>query len=510
MGWDPSSHPSGLGTATSFGWLAFGLALIHIVLGIILYEPTLFPGGDNAGYLILGEALRNGDGYRDLYIPGTPFHAKYPPLLPSLLAILGGVQVSKFAMLACTSLAVWVTAQLGRRIVGDGLALLTAMFIAVNPTLLEYGHYVLSEAPFILLVLLALWASQYDNRRGSVLALVAAIGAFATRTAGLTILIALPVSWLFRKDFRRAAVGGITAVVTLVGWGLYQARVAPMQPSYLKEIILLDPYSPDAGSVDLGQLVVRTASNLWEYVSRVIPQTVAGLEGSSTGLTIAFGLGLGGLAITGWAIRARRSPGSLEIFVLLYGGLIAIWPEVWTDRRFFLPLLPMMLLMSVWCLGQINRGFRRWVFASLVLFVSFPSIVWIIERAPSRIECAAAYRAADPCDAPAYASLYKAALWARDNTPPEAVFANRKPRLFFWYSRRQGNLYPYSTEPDFVLAELDRMGADYVVVDQVSGTTARYLVPAIQANRSRFEPVYQGGSPPTLIFRLLPIPAMAQ
>jgi hypothetical protein len=507
---EPSSNLIGSGNTTSFQWSALGITSLHVILGLILFEPTLFPGGDNAGYLILGDALRNGDGYRDLYAPGTPFHAKYPPVLPLLLAALGSVQISKFAMLICTSLIVLVTAHLGRRIVGDGPALLTALFLAVNPTLLEYGHYILSEAPFILLVVLALWTTESKHQWAPVLAMLAASGAFATRTAGLTILLALPISWLFHNDFRRAVIGGITALVALLGWGLYQNRVAPGQPSYLEELVLRDPYSPETGSVSIGELVARAANNLWDYVSRVVPQTVTGLEDSGTGLTIFFGFALCGLALRGWAARARRSMGPLEVFVLLYGGLIAIWPEVWTDRRFFLPLLPMIFLLSVWCLGQIDVRFRRWVFALTAVFVLLPCIVWITERAPSRIECTVAFMAGAPCDPPAYASLYEAARWARDNTAPGAVIANRKPRLFFWYSQRKGDVYPYSTNTDVVLEALDRMGADYVVVDQVSGTTGQYLIPAIQANQSRFEPVYQGGTPPTLILRILPSLKTAQ
>ncbi len=506
----PSLDPTGSSATTSFQWSALGVTFLHVILGLILFEPTLFPGGDNAGYLILGDALRNGDGYRDLYAPGTPFHAKYPPVLPLILATFGSVQVSKFVMLACTSLTVWVTAHLGRRIVGDGPALLTALFLAMNPTLLEYGHYILSEAPFILLVVLALWATESKYRWAPVLAMLAASGAFATRTAGLAILLALPISWLFRNDFRRAVIGGITALVAFLSWGLYQNRVAPEQPSYLEELVLRNPYNPEAGSVGVGELVVRTANNLWDYVSRVVPQTVTGLEGSGTGLMILFSFALCGLALWSWAVRARRSMGALEVFVLLYGGLIAIWPEVWTDRRFLLPLLPMIFLLLVWCLSQIDVRFRRWVFALTTVLISFPCIVWITERAPSRIECTVAFMADDPCDPPAYASLYEAARWARDNTSPSAVIANRKPRLFFWYSQRKGDIYPYSTDTDIVLEELDRMGADYVVIDQVSGTTGRYLIPAIQANRSRFEPVYQGGTPPTLILRILPSLETAQ
>ena len=52
------------------------------------------------------------------------------------------------------------------------------------------------------------------------------------------------------------------------------------------------------------------------------------------------------------------------------------------------------------------------------------------------------------------------------------------------------------------------MRADYVVVDQVSTTTGRYLIPTIQAYEPRFELVYSGGTPTSYIFRLLPAPGI--
>lgn len=508
----PGEGGSRLG-ASGFVWAASGLAALHAVLGLLVYEPTLFPGGDNAGYLILGDALRSGEGYRDLYLPGSPLHAKYPPLLPSLLAILGvfgGVQLFKVAMLACTSAVVFATARLGRAWIGEGPALFAAGILAVNPTLLEYGHYILSEAPFTLLVVLALWASTRGGRAATALAILAAVGAFATRTAGLTILLALPLAWLARRELGRAAAAGAAAIGALVAWAVYQAWVAPDQPGYLKELVLVDPYDPSAGSVGLAGLVVRAARNLWAYVSGVVPQTAIGAEGPSSVFLTLFGLLIAGLALAGWASRARRGPGPPEVFVLLYAGLIAIWPEVWTDRRFLLPLLPLLVLLAVGFLHDADARIRRWAPALLAVGLALPCAIWILERAPERLACVAAYRSGRPCEAPAQASFYEAARWARENTAEGAVIANRKPSLFYWYGRRQGDLYPYSTDAGAVLAGLERMGADYVVVDQLSGTTFRYLLPAIEEHRARFEPVYQGGSPPTLILRFLPTPSTAQ
>lgn len=497
----------------SFDLAALGLAALHFILGLLVFEPTLFPGGDNAGYLILGDALRSGEGYRDLYLPGTPLHAKYPPFLPLLLAgigWLGGVGVAKVAMLLITSTAVWVTARLGKRWVGDGAALMAAGVLAVNPTLLEYGHYVLSEAPFTLLVVLALWLSLHDDRKGATLAMVAAVAAFATRTAGMAVLVALPLTWFLNGRRRRAVWGGATAAGTMGGWALYQRWAAADQPGYLAELLLVDPYTPSAGTVGLAGLVARTAENCWAYVSRVLPETVLGPAGGGDGFRTVLGLAIAAAALAGWAIRSRPRVGTPELFALLYAGLIAAWPSVWTDRRFLLPLMPVILLLSLTALWKLPANRGRWARWAAPAVIGLFGLVWTAETVPDRLACAASYRAGRPCDPPANASLYDAARWAHENTPPDAIVANRKPRLFFWYARRRGDLYPFSADPGAVMAGLDAMGADFVLVDQVSATTQRYLLPAIRAHESRFEAVYAGGDPVSAVFRLLAPAANAE
>ena len=313
----------------NFNLVAAGLALLHFLLGLIVFEPTLFPGGDNAAYLILGEALRTGEGYRDLYLPGTPLHDKYPPLLPSLLALsgwVGGVIVAKVLMLAFTSGVVWVTAHFGRRWAGKGPALAAAGVLAVNPTLLEYGHYILSEAPFTLFVTLALWLALRGDRKSVAFALVAASMAFMTRTAGLALLVALPLAWLLEGRRVRALGAAGAAVGVIGGWVLYQRWAAPGRGGYLAELLLANPYDAGAGSVEVGGLVVRAAENSWRYVESVLPQTLAGpgtLSGAG-GVSVALGLAVAGAALAGWALRAREGLRPVEVFAFLYTGINAL------------------------------------------------------------------------------------------------------------------------------------------------------------------------------------------
>ena len=496
----------------SFGLAALGLAVLHLILGFLVFEPTLFPGGDNAGYLILGDALRSGEGYRDIYLPGTPLHAKYPPLLPLLLAglaWLGGVGVAKVAMLLITSTAVWGTARLGQRWVGDGPALLAAGVLAVNPTLLEYGHYVLSEAPFTLFVVLALWASLRDDRRGATLAMVAAVGAFATRSAGMSLLVAFPLAWFLNGRRWRAAAGAATAVGALSTWALYQRWAAADQPGYLAELLLVDPYTPSAGTVGFGGLLARTAENCWGYVSRVLPETFLGAGGGGDGVRIVLGLAIAAAALAGWAIRSRQRMETPEVFAVLYAGLIAAWPSVWTDRRFLLPLVPIILLLSFAALWKLPPSPGRWAKWAAPAVIATMSLAWVFRAIPDRLACSNSYRVERPCNLPEYESFYAAARWARDNTHPEAIIANRKPRLFYWYARRRGAVFPFSSDPAVVMNGLGEMGADYVVVGWLSRSTDMYLIPAMRTHEARFETAYMAGDPPTGIFRVVLPPASA-
>lgn len=512
-------------------WAAAACAL-HLVLGLLLYEPVLFPGGDNAGYMILAESLREGLGYLDLHLPGTPVHTKYPPLYPAVLAVLGwigGLQLFKLASLAMTAGTVWLTAGLGRAATPAAAAAGAAGLAAVNPVLLDYGHWVLSEAPFVLLVTATLWAAVraeadepdgeerkgiLPDRRFLAVPLLAA-AAFLTRTAGLALLAAVLLEPALRRRWRRAAWAGAVALAAAGGWALFQGTAAPDRARYLTEFLMVNPYDPSAGTVGLAGLVERTATNFWSYVSSVLPTSVSGVRGASGAAGAVGGLAVAGAAAAGWLRRSLRRLGTPELFAFLYVGLISAWPSVWVDRRFLLPLLPLLLLFVLEAAAAAARRLRSSDRATAAgvglaaLLLAVPALLHVGGTVPDRIRCFSGWRSGSPCVAPAQASFYAAARWTRENTPADAVVANRKPRIFYWIARRRGDVYPYSSEPTVVIEGLEAMGADYVVVDAISGTTPRYLVPAVEANPSRFQVLHRERQPPTWVLRFLGGPGTA-
>jgi len=506
-----------------FLWAA-GIVILHVVLGLLLFDPTIFTGGDNANYIILGESLRTGQGYRDLYLPGTPIHTKYPPLYPAILAALGaagGLQLFKAFSLVASTVCVWLTWRLGQRLAGPNLGLLAAILVAVSPLLLRFSHIVLTEATFTALVLLTLATlhagSERERPRGTAwLALALACAVFLTRTAGLPLLMALVAYPLLNRRWLQAGRAMLVTAVCVIGWGLWQRLGDPAGPGYLGQMMMLNPYNPSLGSVDAAGLVARVATNFWLYISDELPAALGAVSRTPEGpVRSAVGLGLvvSTLAVTGWlkTVTTRITPGAL--FLFLYVGLITLWPEVWTDKRFLLPVLPLVVIYALYGIASIAelRFPRERVVAAaaLVLILASPAIMQTARRIPLTVTCQRAYLQGDSCLTADYRSFFDAGTWASRNIPPGAILSNRHPRLFFLSSAHQGDVYEFSADPAVVLAGLEAMGATHVVLDRTSVTTDIYLRPVLTNYPDRFVEVYSGGIPVTRVYRFLRPPVLA-
>lgn len=529
--------------------LALGaVVVVHLVLGALLYEPILFSGGDNVRYMIVGEALRSGLGYLDVHLPTTPLHTKYPPVYPSLLAILGfvgDVQLYKVASLAMTTGTVTLTGWLGARLFRPAIGLAAAAVMAVNPVLLQYSHWVLSEAPFVFLVTATLvaWeggtgtradedgteggdASEEVGEGGVVpwLALALAVAAFLTRTAGLALLVVAVALPALRRRWRPALAAGATVLLVAGGWALYQSAAAPDRAGYLGELLMVDPYDPARGRIGVAGLLSRTARNVWLYVGAVLPASFVS-EPAIGRPTVGLASFLGGAfvfaaAVTGWVRRSLTRLGPSELFALVYAGIIALWPSVWTDQRFLLPLLP---LVAVYALGGASWWFehaasltgssgaraRRIAVGLLAVAAVGLGVRDASARVPSRVDCFSGWQRGQPCIHPGYRAFFELARWTGQHTPPDAVVANRKPAFFWWFSRRRGDVYPFSDAPDAVLRGLDEMGATHVVLDGMFGTSVRYLRPAVLEHADRFELLHRVAPPETYLLRYLPEPQTA-
>lgn len=513
--------------------LALGslVAVVSAVALAAVVTPAPHTGGDNAAYLSLAHSLVSGKGYTELWDPALPPHTKYPPLFPLALGAMmlaGASTWVAFKLFAAVSVgaAVLLIFVWAARRVGELAAAAIAVLTLLSGGWLEAGRWILSEPLFLVLTFLALWALEGPGRTGEAeeegpagiwgsgrgwLAVggAAALLAFFTRSAGLPLVLAALVALLLARRFRAAALFAVCFGIAGGLW-LLRARIGGAG-AYQSEFWMVNPYQPELGTIGWLDLPARVWANLQLYVGTVLPgewwPSVAGPA------RVMLGILLAGPAVWGWAAHLRR-PSAAELFLPLYLGLILIWPEVWSGDRFALPLYPLVLVYG----GEtIFRAARRVgepvAFAALAaafLAMAAPTLPRWAALAGESSRCRRAARGADPivCDGVAFQEFRYAAAWAGQNLPAGSVVLNRKPRIHYLLGGPPGRTFPFTRDPAVFLAEADRVGARYVLLDHVDGLSFFYIPAVIQARPGAFCHVIGWGGaegvPGTDLFGILP------
>lgn len=525
----PDAAPRSPDAAPRLGLLLLAGTLL-LAFGLLRWtaNPAPHPGGDNAAYVALGHALATGAGYSESWDPAAAPHTKYPPVWPAALALaqragvdtwqgLKGV-TQVFALLAV--LATWLFAR-GR--LGPIGASAVALATAGSFSFLDHASWLLSDVPFVGLLLLALWLAdrslevtapdeaRTSLRSGSWLVAAAFVAALValTRSAGLPLVLALGLALALRGRVRDALVAGTLAGAPLALWML-RGRGVVQEGAYGREFWLADPYRPELGEIGVGALPARALENLGAYLGDWLPATLGGPDVGVGGLVV---LGLVVLALLGWLGAVRERPGAAEIFLPFYAAIVLVWPSVWGGDRFALPLVPLLLVWSGMALESLTRGrpaaMRGGIGAVAGLLLLLPLGTGVKTVAESARLCRGVVEQAGPwaCSGRAMVEFTEAARWAGVRLPDDAVVLVRKPRIWHVMSGQATRTYPFSTSGDSLLAAADRVGARYVVLDRISAQ-ARGLAEAIGARIGSFCSVagFGGGEgqPRTELLGILP------
>jgi hypothetical protein len=490
------------------------ILILYVLLSVLLFDPKPFVGGDNAAYVSLSKALAAGRGLAELWTPEQRPHTQYPFGFPLLLAPISLLRLPY----AWYKIIPWLAGLAGIllswhifRKHGPWLAAATCLLLAANPHYLEYGHWVLSELPFLAALMLSLWAlGRWEGGGdwrwfwGSVLAAAAGIH---IRSAGVALLAAVPIHLAFRGKIKWALVYLAAVAVLMVPWAVRNAHWGTTG-GYLDQFLMRDPYQPELGRAGLGELASRAGLNLKIYFTTVWPQLL--FPGNE-----ALGLGRAGVlmllllslpALLGTAIGLRDA-GAAGWLLLVYLLVSTMWPVVWTDLRFALPVLPMMLFFMLrgyrWILGLLFRDKAFVVSATLLAALATASLVPVIARTGPSMAMQAEYRRGDRLAGyqPQWRGFFQAAEWVKDNTPQGSIVVSRKPQLFHLVSGRRSFCYPFSADADSVSGRLAK--ADYIMVEPVSGTVQRYLIPAVEPHMgAKYGVVHAVGNPPTYVLKV--------
>ncbi|MEA2062252.1 MAG: hypothetical protein U9P14_01015, partial [Gemmatimonadota bacterium] len=393
---------------------------------------------------------------------------------------------------------------------------------ALNPVIVDYSHWVLSEIAFLFFSMLSLYllvhseerrkAAGWKQNRWFWLGVLSLSFTAHIRTIGLGFAIAGFAYYALRRNWATLAVFTLAVSLLMAPW-MVRNRIARQDiedGGYAHQLLLKNPYNPELGTVGVAGLAGRVARNIRIYGAGELARVVLGSESAQRWsvsvkiVSIIFSI----LVLAGLVDRIVRGPGFLEIYFLVYIGVVLLWPEAWSDVRFVMPVVPLMLLYSA---GGVEAAIRLAgsggsiagrPAAAAALVLALAGLGAQVKRMPGNLSMIGGYLEGDRYAGypAAWRHLFEAADWVIENTPDSSVVTVRKPRLFYLHTGRKVDGYPFTTDRDSVYRSIRR--TDYVVIDAVSGTTARYLVPAVREHMDRFQVVFALKDPVTAVLEL--------
>lgn len=542
----PASTPAGdrqAPTATRdaprMTWVVAAV-LITVFVGVawLLRAPGITMVGDDALYLYLSESIRDFN-YRETFAVGHPIHALYPPGYPALLALASLVVGSRPDLLvivgilaAAGGLAVlWFAV---RSVWGAWLAAGTLAVAALNPGLIHVSGMLMSEAPFFALVIVAVWtARKGGDRRATTIAIVAAIAAALTRTAGVTVIVAVFLAWLLDRRRRDAAILALCAALIVGPWLAWSLTAPNQNPerSYAYDAVAAlsprirssDGVAPDTTAAAAARptrfpaiaeipaaLARRVADNAAAYASRELPWAlpVATVRGTTLDnwLWLVVLVILGALGLKEAWSRWRAA----ALLLICYGALLLVWP--WALARLLVPVVPLVLMTILVGGAALGRKLGRfgWTVPLVVgVLIAGAAIAQNLERAQAVRACDRSRATVTPgCFSDDARAFFTAASYVRTGTAPDARVAVRgKVPTFAYYARREVVPVVITAGPSAgqILDGLVNAGADYVLLEHLNMLDATFAR-RIQGACDRLELV-RAFEPDTYLFRLADRPS---
>jgi MFS family permease len=360
-----------------------GAKLRNVILLMVLattsiaYIRMLDPGtfgiyGDDGVYVTTAKALETGQGYRIVSLPYEPSQILYPPLHPFLLSLIWKAY-PQFPENVLVMVLLSIAAALSflalsyRYLVRQGYAtawqaLIVVAVAAINWRTMYWATLVLSDMLCASISVAGLCvAENYEKeersgwRRGVVLGVIMGL-AFLTRTAAITLILAVAVYFVMRRKWRRVLVPVAIAGLVVVGWAGW---------------CYLNRTSFSGSNSEYYSGYARCFSEAYKYLHTLngtsMLATFAGVMGTNFALLVIASvpvacLGLGyGLPLTvffmlifltlaliagGFLRQARKGLRLLHVYLVLHVGLHLILPGIAYDR-YVAPVVPFLLVLLV-------------------------------------------------------------------------------------------------------------------------------------------------------------------
>jgi 4-amino-4-deoxy-L-arabinose transferase-like glycosyltransferase len=441
---------------------------------------------DDGLYYVSAKSLADGGGYRIESLPGEPAQTKYPPLYPLLLSVAWRIDpqfprnlpvAAWISWLALPAMLVLSAAYFPKLGVSGWRAWLLLCLMAINPYVILYSSKLMSELPFLALILLTMLLvesaqaagrsvkrrrnsgevaapgesvvrdflqNRVDGEGGTALAIAAGAVAglaYLTRSAGIVMVPAAIAYFALRGTWRRGLWFAAAMVPFIAGWMLwaqfYQAHSADSALRYYTDYLGHD--IDTLRRVSLHMLLWKNIDSLmWGVGALFVP------EGVDSQVLKILAQALGVAAISGVVRMVRRGHGVL--YALFGAGsmlILAVWD--YPEKRLVFPLLPLamagLLVEMEHLAGMVRAGLRHRDRSQRILARALAAAATVVLVGSLALEIVTAFvglPGASRAQRLENANRIAAYRWIAANVPAEANLLTIKgddPLLFLYAGR---------------------------------------------------------------------------
>lgn len=492
-------------------------AVVYAFVYAYVFDSKLDLNGDNANYLRLAKHLSHGLGYVDSTIGDLKPVNFYPPAYPFLLSIFMSVGINSliffklldgiFLFLSISGVFILVK----RLTQQPNLAFVIAVLTVFCVQLMHFSNIVMSEMLYLFCSVACFFSlykyseketNQFWKSPYFYLAILLAALSYHIRTIGLTIIFALLVFFLFRKEWKQAIASIAGIFLLFLPWSIRNS-MAGLESRYLGTIMTVNPWRPEVGSVTtLGELIDKMLKNFDEIVIKGIKEILFPFIPANYDVPSETGEIIVGLIILAIIFLGAWHLGKFKWLFMGYLianiGLLLLW-HGGNGSRYLITITPFLfaffylgIFKIISLISKQNKKLETYLpFAFLMMF-------WLM-LAPIKM---LAEQSKTPYD-PAHTNYFAIAKVMEAKAPKHTLVCCRKPELFLYYASDMYAVnYTYSEDTKTVIKDLIRKKVEYVVLEQLGyASTYRYLLPAIQQNAELFPIFWQLPNPDTYLLK---------
>ncbi len=482
------------------------ILLLYAISAFLLFNPQLFQGGDNIVYMILSKSIMQYHKYADLHLEGTPAHTKYPFGYPLLLGLWSFISHNtiwmKILSVLLGAIGIFFISKIIRK--NATLFIAVSLLTIFNPYFMIYTSRILSEIPFFAFFAIGIYTSGIWYKEGMksykfYLMILLSIIPFYIRSIGIVIPLSIGLILLKDREYKRLLIYSIGIVVLIAPWYIRNALVATGGETYFKQFFMQNPYDESSGMISFTGFLMRIKHNIDIYL-----KVISMLFFTSTNIIIGLGILL--ISIVG-LMKMIKEHTILGLSLIFYYLLLHLWPDVWSSDRFLIAVYPFIAFAFVYGIYTIFKNYTV-NYDYIYMVIVIVSLITLSSSYKKEYGHASYIRATIKTDKLAgfrddWKNYIKAAKWAKDNTDERSVFIVRKPEFFYAFSGRQCLLYPFTSDVNKEIKFLEKNKKDYIVVDNFywTGTTHRYLIPALLKIKTQYVTIQFFDGPPTYILR---------